>query len=244
MNITKESTIAELVAQDYRVAAVFKNKAIDFCCNGNRSIQEVCNNQSLDADQLINELTATMQQGGATNIDYNSWPLDLLADYVEKKHHRYVESRIPELRAYLGKISKVHGGNHPELKEIEVLFSACAGELSMHMKKEEIVLFPYIRKMVAAQINHQELDAPHFGSVNNPIQMMMHEHNTEGERFRRIADLSGQYHPPKDACNTYKVAFSMLKEFEDDLHLHIHLENNILFPKAQALEQKLMSNDM
>lgn len=239
-----DQTVGQIVVEDYKTASVFQNYGIDFCCNGNRSLKEACEKKGVEEQKLISALESIAVQNSIDTTNYSSWPIDLLADYIEKKHHRYVESRIPELRAYLGKISKVHGGNHPELKEIEVLFSACAGELSMHMKKEEIVLFPYIRKMVAAQINHQELDAPHFGSVNNPIQMMMHEHNTEGERFRRIADLSGQYHPPKDACNTYKVAFSMLKEFEDDLHLHIHLENNILFPKAQALEQKLMSNDM
>ncbi|MEZ5037401.1 MAG: iron-sulfur cluster repair di-iron protein [Chitinophagales bacterium] len=238
MNITKESTIAELVAQDYRVAAVFKNKAIDFCCNGNRSIQEVCNNQSLDADQLINELTATMQQGGATNIDYNSWPLDLLADYVEKKHHRYVEKAIPEILPYLEKITRVHGSRHAELEEVLALFNEGAGELTKHMKKEELILFPYIRKMVKAEAAKTTIEAA-FGTVQNPIEQMMHEHDAEGERYRKISALTNNYTVPEDGCNTYRVTLSLLKEFEDDLHLHIHLENNILFPKSILLEKQL-----
>ena len=146
---------------------------------------------------------------------------------------------MPVIKQYLNKISSVHGKNHPELLEIEDLFNASAGELAMHMKKEELMLFPFVRKMVNSQSEDIKAHPPHFGTVSNPVQAMMHEHDTEGERFRQISKLSNQYTPPADACNTYKVAFSLLKEFEDDLHLHIHLENNILFPKAVALEKKL-----
>lgn len=239
MNISKEAIVGEIVAQDYRTAAVFKSHGIDFCCKGNRSIEEVSAAKLLSPESLISELTELQQQTGAATNDYQSWPLDLLADYIEKKHHRYVESTSSQLKQYLAKLCEVHGKQHPELFEIAEQFYASAGELAQHMKKEELILFPAVRKMVTAQQNHQEMEAPHFGSVKNPIQMMMQEHDTEGERFRLLDKLSNHYTPPQDGCNTYKVTFALLKEFEDDLHQHIHLENNILFPKALELEKEL-----
>ncbi|MBX2923136.1 MAG: iron-sulfur cluster repair di-iron protein [Chitinophagaceae bacterium] len=235
MNITAQNIIGELTALDYRTALVFKENGIDFCCNGNRSIAEACHHD----DDRISAIIAALQKATATDktagADYNSWPLDLLADYIEKKHHRYVTGRIAEIQPLLNKVVKVHAGQHPELTEVERLFNESAGELTAHMKKEELILFPFIRKMAAA--GDSPVHAP-FGSVQNPISMMMHEHNNEGERFRKIADLTNQYTVPGDACNTYRVTFALLKEFEEDLHLHIHLENNILFPKAIALEQQ------
>lgn len=236
MNITKESIVGELVAEDYRTASIFKNHNIDFCCKGNRSINEVCNNTQLNPEQLIKELNQTTQSKNTTTTDFASWDNDLLIDYIEKKHHRYVEQKIPELKAFLNKVARVHGGRHPELIEIEQLFNDSAIELTQHMLKEEKVLFPYIRTMAS----NKQVDRPHFGSVQNPINMMMHEHNNEGERFRKIAELSDNYTPPADSCTTYKVAFAMLKEFEEDLHMHIHLENNILFQKAIEEEKSLI----
>lgn len=234
MTISKEQIIGELVAKDYRAASVFKEEGIDFCCNGNRSIEAACQASNLDSAEVINKLQRILRSNGTGDIDFQSWDLDLLVDYIEKKHHRYVETTIPELKAYLKKIADAHGENHPELHEIEALFSASAGELTTHMKKEELILFPYVRKMVRSK----ELETPGFGSVSNPIAMMMSEHDNEGVRFRKIAELSSNYTPPSDGCNTYKVAYSMLQEFENDLHKHIHLENNILFPKAIEMEKR------
>ena len=239
MNITEKGIIGEIVAQDYRAAEVFKNHSIDFCCQGNRTIEEACIKHNIEPSTFVSELNDKLNTKAATGEpDYKSWPADLLADYVEKKHHRYVEEKTPVLKQYLDKICSVHGGRHPELHEIKDHFFASAGELAKHMKKEELILFPFVRKMVAS--NGREIAEPHFGSVQNPIQAMMAEHEAEGDRFREIEKLSNSYTPPADACNTYKVTFALLKEFEDDLHLHIHLENNILFPQAVAMEQKLM----
>jgi len=241
MNITEKQIIGELVAQDYRTAGVFKSHGIDFCCNGNRTIAEACAKHGLNSEQIIGELENALTQANSGNIDFQSWPPDLLVDYIEKKHHRYVESKIPEIKGYLAKISQVHGDNHPELPEIEKEFSASAGALAAHMKKEELILFPFVRKLVQAEQSAAQLAPPHFGTVENPIAMMHEEHDAEGERFRKIAELSNNYTPPADACNTYKVAFALLREFEEDLHLHIHLENNILFPKAIEMENKRVS---
>lgn len=240
MNITKDSVIGMVVADDYRAAGVFEQAGIDFCCNGNRTIEAACKEQNMSPDRLLVNLQMVLDSSARKDdavSDYKSWPLDLLADFIEKKHHRYVTAQIPVIQAFLEKIVRVHGHNHPELAEIKGLFDASAGELTAHMKKEELMLFPFIRKMVQAkQAGNNDVAAP-FGTIQNPIRMMMHEHDGEGERFRRIKDLSNQYTSPADGCNTYRAAYATLKAFEDDLHLHIHLENNILFPKSIELEQ-------
>lgn len=242
MEDLQEKTIGEMVAEDYRTAAVFKKYEIDFCCNGNRSLEQACNNNIVSINAVKNDLRLVMESSGnKENVvnDFASWPLDLLVSYIEKKHHRYVTKQIPVLKAYLDKLCKVHGEKHPEVLEINSLFSSCAAELSSHMKKEEQVLFPYIMSMVAVKEEIAPSFSASFGSVQNPISMMMQEHETEGQRFRKIKELSGNYMPPPDACNTYRVTYALLQEFEDDLHLHIHLENNILFPRSVEMEATL-----
>ncbi|RMA58717.1 iron-sulfur cluster repair di-iron protein [Ulvibacter antarcticus] len=240
-NVLNKS-VGQIVAEDYRMAQVFKNHNIDFCCNGNRNLEEVAISSNLTVDELVSEIETIKNTKNDEAVDYKSWPLDLLADYIEKKHHRYVEEQIPVLKQYLEKLCRVHGNNHPELFEIDFQFKASASELASHMKKEELILFPAVRRMVQAERTKIRLPENHFGSVKNPIQSMMAEHDTEGDRFRHIETLSSKYTPPADACNTYRVTFSLLQEFESDLHRHIHLENNILFPGALRLEEKLENN--
>ncbi len=238
MSITKDSNIGKIVAENYRYATVFKTAGIDFCCNGNRSIEDACNKKKINTDELLQKLNAAAAQGnGGAEIDYRTWPLDLLADYIEKTHHRYVEAKIEEITPYLTKVMRVHGENHPELLEIGELFFQSAQELTSHLSKEEGILFPHIRKMVEAQLKNESLPKSSFGEVKNPIEVMFMEHDNEGERFRKIEALSDNYNPPADACGTYRVTYSLLEEFESDLHKHIHLENNILFPKAIELEK-------
>jgi regulator of cell morphogenesis and NO signaling len=237
MEIIENTTIGEFVAKDYRTAAVFSKYGIDFCCKGHRTIEEVCNKKKINEIHLVEELNAVLDTKNDSEIDFNSWPLDLLVDYIEKTHHRYVEIKTPVLLQFLDKLCTVHGSNHPELFEINELFKGCAGELAQHMKKEELILFPFIKKMIGATISHENIEPPFFGTVNNPITMMMEEHDAEGERFRKIAALTNNYTTPEDACNTYRATYSILNDFEQDLHKHIHLESNILFPKAIALEK-------
>jgi len=238
MENLKDKTIGAFVAQDFRTAAVFSKYQIDFCCKGNRTITEVCEKQDIDADTLLQNVFDVLQSENNNTIDFNSWPLDLLVDYIEKTHHRYVEEKTGIILQFLNKLCSVHGANHPELFKINELFTAGAGELSQHMKKEELMLFPYIKRMVKTKESNGVLTQPSFGTVSNPIAMMMQEHDNEGERFREIANLTNDYTAPADGCTTYKVAFAMLNEFEQDLHKHIHLENNILFPKAVILEEE------
>lgn len=227
--------IGEIVADDYRAAAVFKKYGIDFCCQGNRTVEAACEKKGIDAEEVLSALEAIHAPANDTTPDYNAWPLDELADHIQIKHHTYVEGAIGQLKPYIDKICQVHGDRHPELFEVQKEFYEGAGELAAHMKKEEFILFPHIKKMVKSG----QSDHTHFGTVQNPIAVMMEEHDTEGERFRRISALTDGYTPPADACNTYKVTYALLKEFEDDLHLHIHLENNILFPKSLELEEDL-----
>jgi regulator of cell morphogenesis and NO signaling len=236
MKITDQNIVGELVAADYRTAEVFSRHKIDFCCKGDQTIAAVCAKKNISSESLLSELNRLSSATGSPVNDYNSWPLDLLTDYIEKKHHRYVSEKTPVLLQYLNKVSRVHGEHNPELRLIAEEFHACASALAAHMKKEELILFPFIRKMVLA--GDDPVGPAHFGSVENPIDMMKIEHEAEGERFRRIAHLSNNYTPPEHACNTYRVTYSLLKEFEQDLHLHIHLENNILFPKALAMESQ------
>lgn len=232
-------TIGSYVAEDYRAAAVFNKYGIDFCCRGGRTIEEVCTKKELNSEELTEELEKVLSQKNGQYIDFKTWPLDLLADYIEKTHHRYVEEKSSVLLQFLDKLCKVHGQNNPELFEIHKLFNETAQDMAQHMKKEELILFPFIHKLMKASIDGTKVETPHFGSVENPVNMMMEDHDAEGVRFRKIAKLSDNYNPPADACNTYRVTYAMLKEFEDDLHKHIHLENNILFPAAIKLEQRL-----
>lgn len=233
---TRTDFIGDIVAEDFRAAAVFKRYGIDFCCKGGRTIEEACSQKKLTPEKIYEELETLPKNEGAS-IDFNSWPLDLLTDYIEKTHHRYVEDKTSVLQAFLDKLCKVHGDRHPELFEINTLFNDSAHDLAAHMKKEELILFPFVRNMMKAKISGGKLPQPVFETVENPVHMMQHEHTVEGERFRKIAEITDEYLPPADACNTYKVAFAMLQDFENDLHKHIHLENNILFPKAIQLEK-------
>lgn len=247
MNITTQeisstSNIGQLVAENYRLANVFRKYGVDFCCNGNRSIDEAAAKDKFEASKLIADLQEVSEGSQAnqdSEIDYGTWPLDLLADYIEKTHHRFVTAKITEITPLLDKIVRVHGGAHPELKEVQTLFMGSAGELSQHMKKEELLLFPYIRRMVDAKVSNQPLPVAGFGSVANPIAAMHADHDAEGERFRKIDSLTNGYQVPEDGCTTYKVTLALIQEFELDLHKHIHLENNILFPKSIELEKRM-----
>lgn len=238
MEDIKTRSVGSFVADDYRAASVFQKYGIDFCCRGGVSIEEVSNLYNLDSDILLSELKEATSSTDNAQTDFRSWPLDLLADYIEKKHHRYIEKAVPVLKEYLDKICEVHGNNHPELFKVREEFLTSAENLASHMQKEEMILFPSIRKMIAAEENKEAYLRPGFGTVMNPIQMMMQEHDAEGERFRTIVNLTNNYTTPEDACRTFQVSYALLKEFESDLHLHIHLENNILFPKAVELEKK------
>jgi regulator of cell morphogenesis and NO signaling len=237
MEIIGNTNIGKLVADDYRAAAVFQKFNIDFCCNGNRPIEEACNLENLNTEEVLIALKTAVNPQENEFLKYDEWPLDLLSTYVEKKHHRYVEEQIPVLKGYLKKLIAAHGNRHNELHEILELFEATAAELTLHMKKEELMIFPQVRNMATSIKEGKGKTTLPYGSFENPISVMMKDHTDEGERFRKIRKLSNDYTAPADGCNTYKVTYKLLEEFESDLHMHIHLENNILFPKAIEMEK-------
>lgn len=237
MKITSKTTIGEIVADDFRTAVIFTKYHIDFCCKGHRTIEEVCKKRDIEENLLIHHIEVAKNNVENQSFDYKSWPIDLLTDYIIKTHHRYIKEKAPVLEEYLNKLCAVHGHLHPELFEIKTLFTDSISDLDFHMEKEERTLFPFIIQMKRAFSKGLNLETPPFGSVENQIILLKEEHNTEGNRFKKIAALSNKYTPPADACTTYKVTYGMLDEFEKNLHKHIHMENNILFPKAISLEK-------
>lgn len=238
MNTLETKTVADLVTENIKTAHVFKKYGIDFCCGGGISIQKACEKANINyADLERDLLNVDNTNSRATN--YNSWELDFLTDHIINVHHSYVEENIPLLIQYAARVNKVHGHHYTELGEIQQLFSMVATELGGHLKKEELILFPFIKKMVKAKKEGGALPEAHFGTVDNPIKMMEAEHEDAGELLRKIAELSNNYTPPEGACNTYRAFYAKLEEFEQDLHQHVHLENNILFPKALQLEKEL-----
>jgi len=235
------ATVGEIVTKDFRTASVFSEYGIDFCCGGNKTLQKACEEKSVNVSELQEKLNEVAQSKVGNNLDFNSWDLDLLADYIEKTYHRYIKEKTPVILQYLEKIREVHGAHHPELSEIYNLFSHSAMDLGMHLQKEERILFPMIRQLAEDKNSGQGTELGHCGTIENPISVMMSEHVTEGARFEKISELSHGYAIPPDGCNTYHAAYTLLAEFEQNLHKHIHLENNILFPKAIKLEQSLFA---
>ena len=234
-------TIGELVAKDYRKAEVFKKYGLDFCCGGKKSVARACKEKGINPAQVEQELNALADTPVARAQNFAAWDLSFLADYIENTHHTYVREALPALTEYTTKIARVHGENHPELITIAKHFAAVASELNAHMPKEERVLFPYIRRLNEADKTGATVVRPGFGSIQNPINMMELEHEAAGSSMEAIRELSNNYTVPADGCTTYNLAFAKLQEFESDLFQHIHLENNILFPKALELEKKVLS---
>lgn len=238
MRIQKENKIGEVVAVNFHTAKVFESYGLDFCCGGKRSIEEACFAKGVDTVKLLAELERTTENN-VTSTRFDTWEADFLADYIINNHHAYVVNAVSTIDHHLQKVVNAHGEKHPEVCGIETIFNELKDELLNHMAKEEKMLFPYIKKMNIALKNTLELPVPPFGTIDNPIKVMESEHENAGLLALKINELSSGYMPPKDACATFRVLYNELKEFEDDLHVHIHLENNILFPKAKILEAKL-----
>lgn len=234
-----DETLGEIAAKDLRKAAVFKKYGIDFCCGGKKTLKEACAEKGLDVVKIEQELQQENQGTQMRPMPYGEWSLDFLADYVVNTHHSYVRQTLPDITAYAIKVAGVHGQQHPELHDIKGLVEDVRNELTAHMAKEEKILFPYIKELVAATRKEDVTRAAHLVTVKNPINMMEMEHEMVGKNMEEIRLLSKDYTLPQDACASYGLLFKMLDEFENDLHLHIHLENNILFPKAIELEKKL-----
>ncbi len=225
----KSVKIGEIVANDFRTAEVFKEFGIDFCCSGNQSIEDACKDKKINVEALASKLNKVEETEINASQNFKEWKLDFLSDYIVNTHHKTVLRLLPQLTFYTQKIADVHGSHHPELIEIAELFSKINTELLQHLKQEEETLFPSIKEMLKNSSDKAKL------IINSEITRMKGEHEFAGGAMDKINRLSINYMVPPDGCNTYTVAFKLLKEFEDDLHIHVHLENNILYPKALGL---------
>ena len=230
-------TLGEIVAKDMHKAQIFKKYGIDFCCGGKKTVKEACADKGLDYAAIEQELQKADQVVSTRPLPYNDWALDFLADYIVNTHHSYTKKQLPEIRGYAAKVARVHGDNHPELLKIYQLVEEVSAEMSAHMVKEEQILFPYIKEIVASKNKTADSQYNTLGSVQGPISMMEMEHEHTGNAMEQIRLLSKNYSLPEDSCASYSLLFRMLEELEEDLHMHIHLENNILFPKALDMEK-------
>jgi regulator of cell morphogenesis and NO signaling len=241
MNLSATRTVRELAIEIPNATRTFEKLGIDYCCGGGKSLNDACMHAHLSVDDVLRDL----EQGGsftqateASLPDFTNGALGNLIEHIVTTHHVYVKQEIPRLQQLLHKVVSVHGKNHPELGNIQQIFQAMAAELTSHMMKEEHILFPHIVALENAVNSGRPKPVPVFGTVSNPVHMMELEHDSAGAAIKSISELSGNYTPPEAACFSYKTLYAALKEFESDLHQHVHLENNILFPRAIAMESQ------
>ncbi|MFA6467807.1 MAG: iron-sulfur cluster repair di-iron protein [Bacteroidota bacterium] len=236
-------SLKEIVTDNFKTAAVFEKYSLDFCCRGGKTIDEACKEKEIDPATVLHDLLSVEEKIDPQAVSFTEWEPDALCDYIVKNHHAFVAKMIPVLYMHTRKIAAVHGANHPELLSIAEHFETVALELQQHMKKEEQMLFPFIKTLFATKKQNGSAVHSPFGSVQNPIRMMEAEHQNAGDEMYSIRSLSNGYTVPADGCTTYRITYQELQDFERDLHEHVHLENNILFPKAIALEQEMISKN-
>jgi regulator of cell morphogenesis and NO signaling len=230
-----DETLGAIAAKDLRKAEIFKKYGLDFCCGGKKTVKEACVEKGIDVTKIEQELQQADKVISTRPLPYQEWSLDFLADYIVNTHHTYVRKTIPELSELTAKVARVHGDQHPELHVIHSLVNDIVEELSSHLVKEEEIVFPYIKKVAKKNAQPSVEDV---AGLQAPINLMEMEHEAVGEKLEEIRALSNGYTVPADGCASYNLLFKMLTDFEDDLFTHIHLENNILFPKAIQLEKE------
>ena len=223
-------SLAQIVNTNHLAATVFEKYHLDFCCKGKRTLQQACTEGELKIEEVLSDLERTVQ-GKSIPIQYENMSLRQLADYIVMTHHSYVKKEIPAILGYLEKVASKHGDRHPEMVKVFQLFATVKEEMGQHMQKEEQILFPRIKE-VEQQLGEGSEIIISNTFLLSPISMMEEEHDHAGSLLSEIRQLTNDYNPPADACTTYKLSFAALQAFELDLHQHVHLENNILFPKA------------
>jgi regulator of cell morphogenesis and NO signaling len=225
----EEHYLGDIVTKDFRAASILSEAGLDFCCGGNKTLETACREKGIGSEEILEKLEVLESQPVMPGQNFNDWQLGFLCDYIVNTHHSFVRKNIPVLSSYTKKIRDVHGDRHPELAEVSELFDKLGYDLIEHMDNEEKVLFPAIRKAV----NNGDGDA--LKTISSEISRMHGEHESAGGTMDKINVITGHYKLPQDGCNTFAVTYNLLKQFEDDLHIHVHLENNILFPKSLKL---------
>ena len=239
--INSETTVREVALQLPESTRLFEKFKIDYCCGGNQPLAQACASAGVDVDNVMEMLAEVTQSTSPADavLDFQKVSLTELITHIVDTHHVFTKAEIDRLQSLADKVLAAHGGNHPELVHLDELISRLGADLKPHMFKEEQILFPYIVAMTEAADRNRPVPFAPFGTVNNPIRMMMREHDTAGEILRELRALTSDYKVPADACISYRTLYQALENFEKDLHQHIHLENNVLFPKALDLENGL-----
>ena len=235
INVTK--TVGEIAVELPQSTRIFERMKIDYCCGGGAALGDACNAAGVNLDTLVQMLEASTTQKGNERIDLQQARLTELITYILDKHHVYTKDEMARLEPLAAKVVSAHGANHAELLVVRDLIQQLFADLKPHMFKEEQILFPYILELDKANAQNRPAPFAPFGTLNNPIRMMMMEHDTAGDLLRELRTVSADYRVPTDACISYKTFYEALEAFEQDLHEHIHLENNLLFPKAVTLEE-------
>ena len=236
MNFSTETRVNEIALSNPGARRVLEDAGVDYCCGGGKSLQDACLHAGVTADEILTRLRQNSELAGPADAEWTSASLADLTRHIRERHHQYVRDSIPRVRALLAKIREKHGEKHREIEEIEKLFGDVAREMTAHMQKEEQILFPYIDTLERSSNGNGSVEPPFFQTVRNPIHAMMKEHDSAGDLVKRIRKASNEYKAPVDACTSYQATYQELRQFEEDLHLHVHLENNILFPRAVQLE--------
>lgn len=239
MTPTATDTLGQLAAEVPGATRELEKLGIDYCCGGSRTLGEACGQANISVDEALARLKRGMESKHPS--DGTNWQKALLADLIEhinRTHHVFVREESPRIEALGAKVVGVHGKNHPELLEVQKTFCALAAELSVHLMKEEQILFPYVVRMEESVLAGESAPVAMFGTVMNPVRMMMQEHDGAGDALRILRRVTKDYSLPEDSCASYRALYEALRGFETDLHQHIHLENNILFPRAIAMEAK------
>lgn len=243
--IDKNSFVRDIVSHDYRTADVFRKYDIDFCCGGKWALEIACVSKGVETDIVLKELRKITSQTPLNAVmDFDDWDLDFLSDYIYNIHHRYLKRALPEIQAYIKTFLDGHRKKYPELEELEVIFERFMAEIPPHMTQEEEILFPYIHQIFYAWKNRESYARLLVRTLRKPVEeVMQKDHQTTGVLLHRMREITNDYTPPPNACLAHKVTFSKLKELDTELMQHIHLENNILFPKAIAMEKELLADD-
>jgi regulator of cell morphogenesis and NO signaling len=232
---TLEQTVGQLVTERPSRAKVFETFGIDYCCGGKQPLKQACEKKGISASVVLNVLNLLDEKQAPAERDWSSSSLAALCEHIETTHHAYLKQELPRVQKLADRVADRHGDHQPHLLKLRDVFTTFREELEAHMAKEELVLFPLIRALETSD----RLPEMHCGSVANPIRRMVHEHDDAGEAMRLMRELTGNYVPPPEACNTYRALYAALEEIEQDMHRHVHKENSILFPRAEAVEVKL-----
>lgn len=240
MSFTGRTKVRDIAVANPGAKKILEDAGVDYCCGGEKSFDEACMRAGVSAEEILRRLQANGKAAGAAEANWSSARLGDLTRHIVEKHHQYVRGSIPRVIRLLAKVKAKHGAKHPELAAIETEFLGLGQEMYAHMQKEEQILFPYVEKLERATEGKELLEPPFFQTVRNPVHMMMKEHDSAGDRLEAMRKLSAGYQAPTEACESYRELYRSLEEFEADMHTHVHLENNILFPRAVELEARIL----